>query len=96
MATHLGRRGRARGGLTGRGHRRVVSTGALRSAWPLLWRFHPWGIDVASRQTLEDPVEARRHLLGVIAVIVTVSTIVVARGFFLRLPPLPRFSSTRL
>ena len=86
LATRLGRRGRARGGLTGRGRRRGVSTGAVRSAWPLLWRFHPWGVDVASRRTLEDPVEARRHPLGVVTVIVTVSTIVVAGGFFLRLP----------
>ena len=96
MATHLRCRGRARGDLTSRGRRRGVGTGAVRSAWSLLWCFHPWGVDVASRRTLEDPVEARRHPLGVVAIFITISTIVVAAGFFLRLPPLPGFSSTRL
>jgi hypothetical protein len=70
--------------------------GAVRSARPLLWRSHPRGIDVASRRTLEDPVKARRHPLGVVVVLITISTIIVAGGFFLRLPPLPRFCSTCL
>jgi len=96
MTTHLGRRGRARGDLTSHGHRGGVGTRAVRSAWSLLCRFHPWGVDVASRRTLEDPVEARRHPLGVVAVLITISTIIVAGGFFLRLPPLPGFSSTRI
>jgi len=96
MATHLRHRGRAWGDLTSRGHGRGVSTGAERSAWSLHRCFHPWSVDVASRRTLEDPVKARRHPLGVVAVIVAVSTIVVAGGFFLKLPPLPRFSSTRI
>jgi hypothetical protein len=98
LATRLWRRGMlgARGGLTGRGRRRGVSTGAVRSAWSLLWRSHPRGVDVASRRTLEDPVEARRHPLGVVAIVVAIPTIILTRGFFFRLPPLPRFSSTRL
>jgi len=60
----------------------------MRSAWPLLWRSRPRGVDVASRRTLEDPVEARRHPLGVVAVVIAVSAVVLTRGFFLRLPPL--------
>ena len=58
----------------------------LRSAWPLLWRSCPRGIDVASRRTVEDPVEARRHPLGVVAVIIAVSTVILTGGFFFRLP----------
>jgi len=96
MATHLGRRGRARGDLTSRGHRGGVGTRVVRSAWSLLWYFLPRGVDVALRRTLEDPVKARRHPLGVVAVLITISTVIVAGGFFLRLPPLPGFRSTRL
>jgi len=70
--------------------------GPVRSAWPLLWHSRPRGVDVASRRTLEDPVEARRHQLGVVAVVITVSTVVLTGGFFLRLPPLPRLGSTCL
>jgi len=95
MATRLGRRGRARGDLISRGHRGDGGTRAARSAWSLFWRFHPRGVDVASRRTLEDAVEARRHPLGVIAVLIII-TIIVAGGLFLRLPPLPGFRSTRL
>jgi hypothetical protein len=95
MATRLGRRGRARGDLTSRGHRGGIGTRAVRSAWSLFWCFHPQGVDVASRRTLEDAVEARRHPLGVIAVLIII-TIIVARGLFLRLPPLPGFRPTRL
>ena len=94
MATHLGRRGRARGNLTSRGHRTGVGTGAVRSAWPLLGCFRPWDVDVASRRALEDPVEVRRHPLRV--VVVLISTIIIAGGFFLRLPSLPGFCSTCL
>ena len=75
---------------------RGVSAGAVRSAWPLFWCSHPGGIDVASRQTLEDPVEARRHPLGVVAIVIAVSTVILTGGFFFRLPPLPGFGSTRL
>jgi len=97
LATRLWHRGRlgARGGLTGRGRRRGVSTGAVRSAWPLLWRSHPWDVNVASRRTLEDPVEARRHILRIVAIVITVPAIIFTRGFFFRLPPLPGFGSTR-
>jgi len=70
--------------------------GAVRSARPLLWRSHPRGIDVASRRTLEDPVKARRHPLGIIAVVITVPAITFTGGFFFRLPPLPGFGSTCL
>jgi len=48
------------------------------------------------RQTLEDSVEARRHPLGVVDVIIAVSTVILTGGFFFRLPPLPRLGSTRL
>ena len=85
-----------RDGSTRRRRRRSVSTGAVRSAWPLLRRPRPWDVDIASRRTLEDPIETRRHPLGVIAVVIAVSAIVFAGGFFLRLPPLPGLSSTRL
>ena len=85
-----------RDGPTRRGHRRSVGAGAVRSAWPLLWRPHPWDVDIASRRTLEDPIETRHHPLGVVAIVITVSAIVFAGGFFLRLPPLPGLSSTRL
>ena len=71
MATRLRRGGRARADLTSHGHRGGVGTGAVRSAWSLFRCFHPWGVDVASRRTLEDPVEARRHPLGVVAVLIT-------------------------
>ena len=84
-----------RGGPTWRGRERGVRAGAVRSAWPLLWRSRPQGVDVASRQTLEDPVEARRHILRIIAVVITVPAIIFTRGFFFRLPPLPGFGSTR-
>ena len=94
-ATRLWRRGRlgAQDGLTWRRRGRGVGAGAVRSAWPLLWRSHPRGVDVASRRTLEDPVKARRHPLEVVAVVIAV---VLTGGFFLRLPPLPGLSSTRL
>ena len=81
-----------RDGPTWRGRGRGVSAGAVRSAWPLLWRSYPRGIDVASRRTLEDPVEARRHPLGIVAV----AAVVLTGGFFFRLPPLPGLGSTHL
>jgi len=59
-------------------------------------RSRPQGVGVASRRILEDPVEARRHPLGVVAVVIAVSAVVLAGGFFLRLAPLPRLGSTRL
>ena len=70
-------------------HRRGmgVSVGAVRSAWPILWRSRPRGVDVASRRTLEDPVEARCHPLRVVAVVIAISAIILARGLFFRLPP---------
>jgi len=85
-----------RGGPTWRGRRRGVSAGAVRSAWPLLWRSCPRGVDVASRRTFEDPVETRRHPLGVVATVIAVSTVVLTGGFFFRLPPLPGLGSTHL
>ena len=85
-----------REGPTWRGRARVVSTGAVRSAWPLLWRSRPRGVDVASRRTLEDPLETRRHPLGVVAIVIVVSAVILTGGFFLRLPPLPGLGSTRL
>jgi len=84
------------GGLTWRRRGRGVGAGAVRSALPLLWCSHSRGVDIASRRTLEDPVETRRHPLGVVAVIIAVSTVVLTVGFFLRLPPLPGLGSTRL
>ena len=68
----------------------------MRSAWTLFWRSRPWGVEVASRQTLKDPVEARRHPLGIVAVVVAVAAVVLTGGFFFRLPPLPGLSSTCL
>jgi len=96
-ATRLWCRGRlvVRDGLTWRRRGRGVNVGAVRSAWPLLLCSCPGVVDVASRQTLEDPVEARRHPLGVVTVIIAVSTVILTGGFFFRLPPLPRLSSTR-
>jgi len=85
-----------RDGPTWRRRGRVDSAGAMRSAWPLLWCSRPGGVDVASRRTLEDPVEARRHPLRVVAVIIAVSTIIFTGGFFFRLPPLPGLGSTHL
>ena len=97
-ATRLWCRGRlgVRGGLTWRRRRGGVNAGAVRSAWPLLWRSSLRGIDVASRRTLEDPIETRRHPLGVVAVVVAVTTVVLIGRLFLRLPPLPGLRSTRL
>ena len=57
---------------TGATGRRLPLPPLKRSAWTLLWRTHPRGIGVASRRTLEDPVEARRLPLGVAAVVVAV------------------------
>jgi len=76
--------------------REGISTGAKRPAWPLFLCSHPRGVDVASRWTLEDPVEVRRHPLGVVAVIAAIAAIILAGGFFFRLPPLPGLCSTRL
>jgi len=98
LASRLRCRGRlgVRGGPTWRRRRKGVGAGAMRSAWLLLWRSRPRGVDVASRRTLDDLVETRRHPLGVVAVIFAISTIVLTGGFFLRLPPLPGLGSTRL
>ena len=67
-----------RGGPTWRRCRRSVSAGAVRSTWPLLWCPCSWDVDIASRRTLEDPIETRRHPLGVIVVVIAVSAIVFA------------------
>jgi len=97
-AARLWRRGRlgARDGPTLHRRGRGISTGAVRPAWPLFWCSRSWGVGVASRRTLEDPVEARRHPLGVVAVVVAIATLILIWGFFPRLPPLPRLCSTRL
>ena len=89
-----GRRGRARHDFTSLGRRRGVGPRAVRSARTLFWSLRPGGVDIASRRTLEDSVEARRHPLGVVATLVVV--IIIVGGFFLRFPPLPGFGSTRL
>jgi len=94
VATHLGHGRRARGDPTSRGRRRGVGAKAVGFAWTLLRSFSPVGVDVASRGTLDDPVKARRHPLRIIAVLVVV--IIFTGGFFLRLPPLPGFGSTRI
>ena len=88
------RRLRMRGGSTWRRRGRSVSVGAVRSAWPLLWRSCPRGVNVASRRTLEDPVETRRHPLGVVAAVIAVSA-VVPFLFFLFLSPWQTFASRR-
>jgi len=67
-----------------------------RPAWSLHWRFRPRDISVGSRRTLEEPVEARRHPLEIVAIVVAVATVVLTGGFFFRLPPLPGLGSTRL
>jgi len=85
-----------RGDPTWRRRGRGVGAGAVRSAWPLPWCSRPRGVDIASRRTLEDPVETRRHPLRVVAVVIVVSAVVLTGGFFLRLPPLSGLSSTCL
>jgi len=97
-ATRLRCRGRlgVRGGPTWRRRGRCVGARAVRSAWPLLWRSRPRGVDISARRTLEDPVETTRHPLGVVAVVIAGSPVVLTGGFFLRLPPLPGLGSTRL
>jgi len=67
-----------------------------RPAWSLLWRSRLRDISVGSRRTLEDPVTPRRHPLGVVAAVVTVTAIVLIGGFFFKLSPLPGLRSTRL
>ena len=96
--TRLWCRGRlgARDGPTLRRHGRGISTGAVGPPWPLFWCPRPRGVGVALRWTLEDPVEARHHPLGVIAIVVAVAAIIFVGGFFFRLPPLPGLCSTRL
>ena len=54
------------------GRGRGVGPGATRSARTLLWRLRPGGVDVTSRRALENPIEARRHPLGVVAVLVVI------------------------
>ena len=70
-ATRLWCRGRSVGRdvPTWRGRGRGVSPRAVISAWPLLLCPRPGGVDAASRRTLEDPVEARRHPLRVVTVV---------------------------
>ena len=68
-----------RGRPTCHGRRRGISTGAVRSACPLLWRSHPRGVDVAKRQTLKDSVKARRHPLRIVAVVIAVLAIILTR-----------------
>ena len=60
-----------------------------------LWDSRPRDVNVGLRQALEDPVEMRRHPLGVVTVVV-VAAIILIGGFFLRLPPLPGLRSMSL
>ena len=85
-----------RDGPTGRRRGRSVSAETVRSAWPLCLCSRLGGINVASRRTLEDPIETGRHPLRVVTVVITFPAVVLAGGFFLRLPPLPGLGSTRL
>jgi len=67
-----------------------------RPAWRPLRDSRPRDVDAGLRRALEDPVEMGRHPLGVVAVVVTITAIVLIGGFFLRLPPLPGLRSTSL
>ena len=84
VATRLGHGRGARGDLTSHGRRRGVGPRTVRSARTLFWSLRPGGVDIASRRTLEDSVEARCHPLRVVAALVVI--VVVVGGFFLRLP----------
>ena len=55
-----------------------------------LWGSRPWGVNVALRWTLENPIKTGRHPLGVIAVVVTIAAVVLIGGLFLRLLPMSR------
>ena len=61
-----------------------------------LWGSRLQGVDVGLRRTLEDPVKTGRHPPGVVVVVVTIATIVLIGGLFLRLPPLSGLRSARL
>jgi hypothetical protein len=87
---------RGRGVSTGAARGRLPLLPLKRPAWPLLWCSHPRGVSVASRRALEDPVEARRHPLRVVAVVVAIAAIILVGGLFLRLPPLSRLRSAYL
>ena len=85
------------GGVSARERRGTtpsVASQETRLAPPLVLPFA--GVGIGSRWTLKDPVKTGRHPLGVVAVIVTIATIVLIRGLFLRFPPLPGFRSARL
>ena len=90
----LGRQGRARCVLARLERGRSVGPGTTRPARTLIRHLRLGGIDVISRGALEEPIETRRHPLGVVATLVVV--VVIVGRFFLRLPPLPGFGSTRL
>ena len=87
---------RGRGISMGAARRRLPLLPLKRPARPLLWRSRPRSVGISTRQTLEDPVEPRRHPLRVVAAVVAVAAIVLIRGLFLRLPHLPGFRSARL
>ena len=76
--------------------RRLPLLTLTRPAWRPVWDSRPRDVDAGLRRALEDLVETRRHSLGIVAVIITVVTIILIGGFFFRLPPLPRLCSTRL
>jgi len=88
LVARLWRRERlgVRDGPTLRRRRRDVSAGAARGRLPLLplkrptrpllWCPRPRGVGVGSRRALEDPVEARHHPLGVVAVDVAITTLI--------------------
>ena len=56
----------------------------------------PRYVDVGLRQILEDFVEASRHPLGIVTIIITLVAIVLVRGIFLRLSLLPRLRASFL
>ena len=60
-------------GATWRGRPLLTLT---RSAWCPLWNSCLRDVNTGLRWTLEDPVEARRHPLGVVAVVIAIAAII--------------------
>ena len=51
------------------------------------WKPHTRCFYVAPRQVIEDPIEASRNPLRILAVIAIITLIILVRGVLLRLPP---------